>query len=78
VKNWEPLESFLAGSSSLADFMFMDCSEAGGVRIFSYKHRNTRRYLNLDTRGNCYASSGAVGGNFMKIEPRDALAYVLS
>jgi len=78
MDKWEPLENFLAGSSSLGDFMFMHCSDAGGVRIFSYKHRNTRRYLYLDTRGNCYAISGAVGENFIKIEPQDALAYVLS
>lgn len=78
MNKWEPLENFLAGSSSLGDFMFMNCSVEGGVRIFSCKHRNTRRYLYLDSRGNCYTNCGAARNKFMQVEPQDSLAYVFS
>ncbi|MRR55448.1 MAG: hypothetical protein EG822_13220 [Deltaproteobacteria bacterium] len=78
MKNWEPLEIFLASSSSLGDFMFMHCSAVGGETIYSYKHRNTRRYLNLDNQGNCYTHGGVGEYKYRQITPQEALAHVFS
>lgn len=47
--DWQPLERTLLG-----DFMFMGYSD--GLRL--YKHRHTRRYLNLDEEGRAYRYLG--------------------
>lgn len=78
MDKWEPLENFLAGRSLLGDFMFMHCSAVCGETIYSYKHRNTRRYLNLDNQGNCYTHGGVSENKYRQITPQEALAHVFS
>ena len=50
--DWLPLERML-GPSLCADFMFMGTSE----QIHLYKHRDTRRYLNIAPDGTCFRYS---------------------
>jgi len=78
MSEWAPLEYFLTDVGRLADFMFMQSLDEGGVRIFSYKHRNTRRYLNLDMQGNCYTCCGKGDIKYLQVTPQEALAYVFS
>ena len=47
--DWQPLERML-GPSLCVDFMFMGRSE----QIHLYKHRDTRRYLNIAHDGTCF------------------------
>ncbi len=68
--NWEPLKRAVA-SVHLPDFMHM--GRIGTMEL--YKHRNTRRYLNID----------AVSGRFFKyrdgaytqVAPEFAMRFVL-
>jgi hypothetical protein len=50
--DWQPLERML-GPSLCVDFMFMGRSE----QIHLYKHRDTRRYLNIAPDGTCFRYS---------------------
>lgn len=51
---WEPLEKFL-GDDRVGQFMFIATyTRDDGRHIHAYKHRGTRRYLNLDDSGHCY------------------------
>lgn len=38
--------------------MFMASYPVAGTVVHTYKHRDTRRHLNLDEDGNCYAYRG--------------------
>jgi hypothetical protein len=50
---WQPLERILR-AVECGEFMYM-----GNVgAIHRYKHIETRRYLNLDSEGRCYAWTG--------------------
>jgi hypothetical protein len=49
--DWQPLERML-GPSLCVDFMFMGRSE----QIHLYKHRDTRRYLNIAPDGPAFAT----------------------
>ena len=51
---WEPLEMML-GKDACKDFMYIGKAGLGEIWVFLYKHRFTRRYLNLDGKGNAYA-----------------------
>ena len=51
--NWNPLLTRLAAHDRGA---FMYIGHVGPVHL--YKHFITRRYLNLDSEGNCYAWNG--------------------
>ena len=48
---WTPLEQMF-GPELCEQFMFMGRS----AEIYLYKHIDTRRYLNLDARGNAFAT----------------------
>jgi hypothetical protein len=50
--DWQPLERML-GPFLCVDFMFMGRSE----QIHLYKHRDTRRYLNIAPDGTCFRYS---------------------
>lgn len=50
---WAPLEGFL-GDDRCAHFMAMGEIIQNGIVIYLYKHKSTRRYLNLDNNGNAY------------------------
>jgi hypothetical protein len=67
--NWEPLER-LFSAEECASFMYMGSSGA----IERYKHRETRRYLNIDAEtGEFYLPSN---GGYTKVPKAAALAYV--
>ena len=90
---WAPLES-VARISRLSDelpsfhaaeFMYMGAvqHERDGPTIHLYKHRDTRRYLNLDDAGRAYAyryrehdpHGGEIGGRYQRYRAlADALA----
>jgi hypothetical protein len=71
--DWEPLEavSRLACSDPTlpsfheAEFMYMGAvtNERKRLRIHLYKHRDTRRYLNIDDAGHTYEYRGPVPGS---------------
>lgn len=50
---WAPLERLL-GDGRCADFMAMGEMIQNKIVIYLYKHKSTRRYLNLDNDGNAY------------------------
>jgi len=50
---WTPLEQLLV-SNLCEQFMYMGRS----AEIYLYKHIDTRRYLNLDTLGQCFRYTG--------------------
>ena len=52
LANWQPLENRIG--PRCAEFMWM--WRENGVEY--YKHIATRRYLMLDSQGQCYASEG--------------------
>jgi hypothetical protein len=68
--NWEPLERAVA-SVHLPEFMHM--GRIGTIQL--YKHRNTRRYLNIDAlSGRCFEYRS---GEYSPVEPECAMRYVL-
>lgn len=74
--DWEPLINFFEDIYRVATFMFIYRCHQGQAEIFAYKHLDTRRYLFLDSEGNCYRFVD--GGNY-KYEPitlREALQHV--
>ena len=67
--DWTPLERVLP-ESECQDFMYM--AHAGTIAL--YKHRDTRRYLNIDaTTGKFYQYAS---GRYMEISENDALLWV--
>ena len=68
--NWEPPKQVVA-SVHLLDFMHM--GRIGTMEL--YKHRNTRRYLNID------AVSGRFfeyrDGTYVQVDPESAMRFVL-
>ena len=68
--NWKPLER-LFSQEECASFMYM--GRVGTIE--QYKHRDTRRYLNIDAdTGEFYLYRGNNG--YMKVSKAAALAYV--
>lgn len=61
--NWQPLRLILPDEKLRGEFMFMGtylaAEEDGATRIELYKHQSSRRYLNVDSEGNCYFFDGA-------------------
>jgi hypothetical protein len=54
LPNWKPLENVFS-LSDCAMFMYMGTvTLADGTTVEQYKHRNTRRYLNLDAERQAY------------------------
>ena len=68
--NWKPLER-LFSREECAAFMYM--GHLGTMEL--YKHRDTRRYLNIDAyTGEFYLHRG--NNDYMKVGKAAALAYV--
>jgi hypothetical protein len=63
------------------DFMWMYSVElVDGIRLQSYKHRWTRRYLYLDEDGRAFRrrpGGGEGGGRYEEVDPGEALASTL-
>jgi hypothetical protein len=65
-----------------SEFMYMGAVvRSDGVRIHLYKHRDARRYLNLDAQGHAYVYGGLVSespddGGFYAAMPSLAAAIV--
>lgn len=77
--NWQPLRLIIEDDNTLREFMFMGTFVAkdGMPKIELYKHESSRRYLNVDSAGNCYFYDGAAAGAsespYRKISSQDAL-----
>jgi hypothetical protein len=68
--NWKPLER-LFSQEECAAFMYM--GRVGTIE--QYKHRDTRRYLNIDAyTGEFYLHRG--NNDYMKVSKAAALAHV--
>jgi hypothetical protein len=67
--DWLPLEQLL-GPSLCVDFMFMGRSD----EIHLYKHRDTRRYLNIALDGTCFRYSAQ---GYQPIDIEEAIEHVL-
>lgn len=75
--NWQPLELVVSDEDRREDFMFIGTFVAFDVRIELYKHRLSRRYLNVDSAGDCYSYSCSANNNpYTIISREDALARV--
>ena len=69
VPDWKPLECALSREHCV-DFMFMGTT--GGIVL--YKHRDTRRYLNIDTAtGGFYRYAD---GAYIEINREQAIEHV--
>jgi hypothetical protein len=66
--DWLPLEQLL-GPSLCVDFMFMGRSD----EIHLYKHRDTRRYLNIAPDGTCFRYSAQ---GYQPIDIEEAIEQV--
>ena len=62
---WLPLKKMIP-EELLDDWMYMGMQ---GVDIYLYKHRDTRKYLNIDTKGQCWMYNANLG----IYQPIDAL-----
>ncbi len=79
--NWQPLRLFLTDENLRSEFMFMGtylaAENEGAARIELYKHQSNRRYLNVDSEGNCYIYDGAKAARdenpYQKISRHEAL-----
>jgi hypothetical protein len=69
--NWAPLEAVLP-ACELENFMYM--GRAGEIEL--YKHRLTRRYLNIGQGGQTFYRY--LNGNYVEISRSDALNHVRS
>ncbi len=56
--DWKPLEDAI-GTRACCAYMFMGRVEQDGTTIHLYKHRDTRRYLNVDAQGCGWRYDGA-------------------
>ena len=70
--NWSSLRAKL-GDELCEPFMFMASYPASGQVVHTYKHRDTRHYLNLDETGQCYAYKQ---GGYAPITDEEAFAHV--
>jgi len=69
--NWTPLE-LAVPARELENFMYM--GRAGEIEL--YKHRLTRRYLNISQDGQTFYRY--LNGNYVEISRSDALNHVRS
>ena len=67
--DWKPLERVLS-REQCEDFMFM--GSAGGIVL--YKHRDTRRYLNIDAATGLFYRYA--NGDYIEINREQAIEYV--
>ena len=67
--NWAPLE-LAVPSGELDNYMYM--GRVGEIEL--YKHRFTRRYLNVSQDGRGFYRY--LGGTYVEISKSDALSYV--
>lgn len=71
ISHWEPLMNTLMGL-----FMFIGCATSfKGDQIYLYKHIWTRRYINLDDKGQAYQYEN---GAYKPVRMLDALSHVFS
>ena len=72
--HWAPLRAKL-GDDGCEPFMFMASytPDGSGTVVHSYKHRDTRRYLNLDEDGQCYCYRA---GGYAPTNDESALNHV--
>ncbi|MEU7802713.1 hypothetical protein AB0B10_25975 [Micromonospora arborensis] len=78
--NWKPLEATLP-ADQLGDWMYMGRVERGARVIHQYKHRETRRYLNLDEQGQAWQIRYTPDCDVPDVDPiplADAIARALS
>lgn len=68
-RNWAPLE-LAVPSGQLDNYMYM--GRVGKIEL--YKHRFTRRYLNISQDGCSFYRY--LGGTYVEISKADALSYV--
>jgi hypothetical protein len=75
--HWLIFERFCVTQTRLAinDFYLMSVAGVLSQPIFAFKHRDTRRCVNLDADGRCYAYRN---GTYYPIDPSDAIDHVLS
>lgn len=78
MSDWEPLINFFEDIGRVATFMFIYRYHQGQTEIFAYKHLRTRRYLFLDSAGNCYRFADGGNDKYKTITPREALQHVYS
>ena len=70
--NWSTLRAKL-GDDLCGSFVFMASCWASGQVVHTYKHWETRRYLNMDETGQCYAYKQ---GGYAQITDEEAFAHV--
>lgn len=77
-RSWGPAEQTVP--DLLPELMLMGTVEVGGTVIQQYKHRDTRRYLNLDSAGQAWEVAVEDSGTVrtIRIGLDAALAHVLS
>ena len=69
--NWSPLEMLLS-PSECEDYMYMGL--AGDIEL--YKHRWTRRYLNISSDGRCFYR--LANATYIEISKHESIRHVSS
>jgi hypothetical protein len=75
IDSWEPLVAVI-GPAQAIDFMFMGINDTPAARITLYKHRDTRRYLNIGQDGRTFKRT--TGSIYTPISHDEALAWTLN
>ena len=70
--DWGPLAKVI-GDQQVSEFMWMGRIRATGWSVELYKHRYSRRYLNVDLEGNAYRY---VDSRYQPISTAEALRRV--
>ncbi len=78
MNDWDPLINFFEDIGRVATFMFIYRCQQGRAEIFAYKHLHTRRYLFLDSEGNCYRYTDNGKEMYLLITPLEALQHAFS
>lgn len=85
--DWKPLEAVESRNPKVKadDFMYMGSVDQNGTIIRMYKHWNTRRYLNIDTKGGFWryiapyhGESCSIPSKYISIPQSHAIEHALS
>lgn len=76
MNDWEPLERAL-GQNLCHNFMYMGWIDVKGTFVYLYKHRDTRRYINLSDDGRAWRYHAEASPPYVEVPLETAKSHVL-